>query len=277
MKITILAENIANKRGLLAEHGLSILIETGTHRILFDTGQSDVFLHNADKMGISYENLDGIVLSHGHYDHTGGLEYFTDIYNKKKVKLFMREDALNNKVCRNSDGKTFRKIGIPWRERKLPVEYYYTKEKEEIFPDVFVVSDVPSIVAEEPLNDIFFMYSDESGCVPVPDYMADEQMLVFRTCKGLAIFAGCAHPGILNCIEHIKKNFPGEKLYFLLAGMHLRSCSTERIERTIGGLQQCKFEKIVPVHCTGIEAIVKMKERMGEKCKIGEVGMRMEI
>jgi len=277
MKITILAENIANKRGLLAEHGLSVLVETEQNSILFDTGQSDVYLHNAEKLKVSLEDVDGVVLSHGHYDHTGGLEQFCTLYNKKKPKVFLRENALDDKLCINPDGETFRKIGIPWRDRKLPVEYHYTKEKEEIFSDVFVVSNVRAVNAVEPKNDIFFIAPEEGSSEYVPDNMTDEQILVIRTEKGLAVFAGCAHAGILNCIEHICRHFPGEKLYFLLAGMHLRSCSAIRLENTIEGLKRFGFERIVPVHCTGIEAIVRMKEVFGDKCRIGESGTRIEI
>ena len=95
MRIVILTENTANGRGLLAEHGLSVLVEAAGKRILFDTGQSDVYLRNAGELGESLEGLDGIVLSHGHYDHTGGLPAFPE---ELPAPVFVRENAFEEKL-----------------------------------------------------------------------------------------------------------------------------------------------------------------------------------
>lgn len=266
MKVTILTENTANARGLLAEHGLSVLVEANERRLLFDVGQSGVYRHNAGRMGVGLEGLDGIVLSHGHYDHTGGLEIYA---GEKLPAVYIRQNALEKKLCADRDTTAFREIGIPWRERNMPFSFHFTKAKEEIFPDIYVLGEIRAVVPLEKQPGLF--YIQKEGRI-VPDPMLDEQLLVIRTGEGLAVFAGCAHVGILNCLERVKEAFPGDKFYFLLAGMHLRGCGSQRREDTVQGLTEYGFSYIIPLHCTGMEAIVRMREVFGKTCLSGEAG-----
>lgn len=260
MEITVLTENTVSRRGLLAEHGLSVLVEEGGKRILFDTGQSGVYIHNAEQLGISLEGLDAIVLSHGHYDHTGGLPEFP---GEVSCPVYLSGKALEDKWCLAGDGKGNRCIGVPWREdvqelERLPL--VFTWEQEEIFPGIYLLGQisttVPSEMGEKPFRIL------QNGRY-LPDTMEDEQLLVIRTPQGLAVFAGCAHPGILSCVEKVKRTFPGEKLYSLLAGMHLRGCPQERVEETITGLKEAGFTYLIPLHCTGTLAIARMKWHSG--------------
>ena len=122
---------------------------------------------------------------------------------------------------------------------------------------------------QEPAPQSFFIRRADGL---IRDEMEDEQLLVIRTPEGLAVFAGCAHAGILNCLERVKEAFPGERLWLLLAGMHLRGCGQERLRTTVERLRACRFDWIIPLHCTGIEAIARMREEFGEKCLPGEAG-----
>lgn len=305
MRLVILTENTVNKRGLLAEHGLSVLVEAAGRRILFDTGQSGVYLHNAGRMKEDLNGLDGIVLSHGHYDHTGGLPEFPD---DQLPPVFVREKAFEEKLTGSRERNAYRDIGIPWLKKrsceqmnpkgkkgreadcvetgrkeagreKTESDIYsllqergllrLTGDREEIFPGIWTLSQIRALVPEEPLPDQFFVRRADRL---IQDYMEDEQLLVIRTPEGLAVFAGCAHLGILNCLERVKEAFPNERLWLLLAGMHLRGCGEKRLSATVEGLRRYDFRWIIPLHCTGIEAIARIRETFGEKCLSGEAG-----
>lgn len=274
MEITVLTENTVSRRGLLAEHGLSVLVEEGRKRILFDTGQSGVYIHNAEQLGISLEGLDAIVLSHGHYDHTGGLPEFP---GEVSCPVYLSGKALEDKWCLAGDGKGNRCIGVPWREdarelERLPL--VFTWEQEEIFPSIYLLGQISTTVPSEMVEKPFRILQNGRY---LPDTMEDEQLLVIRTPQGLAVFAGCAHPGILSCVEKVKRTFPGEKLYSLLAGMHLRGCPQERVEETIKGLKEAGFTYLIPLHCTGTLAIARMKMAFGKSCLMAEAGKRFSL
>ena len=274
MEITVLTENTVSRRGLLAEHGLSVLVEEGGKRILFDTGQSGVYIHNAEQLGISLEGLDAIVLSHGHYDHTGGLPEFP---GEVSCPVYLSGKAQEDKWCLAGDGKGNRCIGVPWREdvqelERLPL--VFTWEQEEIFPGIYLLGQISTTVPSEMREKPFRILQNGRY---LPDTMEDEQLLVIRTPQGLAVFAGCAHPGILSCVEKVKRTFPGEKLYSLLAGMHLRGCPQERVEETITGLKEAGFTYLIPLHCTGTLAIARMKMAFGKSCLMAEAGKHFSL
>mgnify|MGYP000015386216 FL=1 len=270
MRISVLNENTAGKRGFLAEHGLSLLIEHDGKRFLFDTGQTGVFLHNAAKLGEDLTQLDGIILSHGHFDHCGGLEFFGEAL--PHCPVYVRKNAFLNKQAVNEDKKTYRIIGIPWKRELLRGMEVLTEDRQEIAPGVWVLGNVPYTVPFEKRPEVFFI--DEGG-EKRPDYMEDEQLLVIDTEQGLCVFAGCCHAGIINCLSFVQSSFPGRPICSVLAGMHLGGADGERIERTIEALDTMGISCLMPVHCTGIYAIGRMKERLREKCMILETGKRI--
>lgn len=262
MKIHILADNRTRERGFLAEHGLSLFIEYGNMHILFDTGQSDVYQHNAALMDVDLQKTDCIVLSHGHYDHCGGLTYFPK--SDRFPKIYAHETAFAKRYVQNPDGTIYREIGIPWscEEREnFENSIIYTRKNKEIAPGVHLCGEIPSTMAFEEVPRGFYCGEDYSH-----DFIKDEQMLVLNGEKGLSLFLGCSHPGIINCLHHAAKLFPGEKIHMLMAGMHLDGVSPLRLQMTIQHMIDLDIQKVVPLHCTGIFAICTIKQFLKDRC-----------
>lgn len=275
MKISVLTENVVYKRGFIGEHGLSLLIETGGKKFLFDTGQTCVFQQNAGKIKADLENLDGIILSHGHYDHCGGLGvWLTEGQGKLSCPVYISDGAFQRKYTKNPKTGQMRYIGIDWEPELCGSMLKRIKEeKQEIAENVFLLSKIPYKIPFESRPELF--YQNEAGTIP--DNMEDEQLLVIREEQGLFVFAGCAHPGIINCLTYVKESFPGERIYGVFAGMHLKSCSRERLHATIRELKALNAGIIVPMHCTGIQAIAAIKEELKEVCRLAEAGKVIQI
>lgn len=264
MKVHILTDNRATKRGILAEHGLSLFIEHDEMNILFDTGQSDVYRVNAECMGIDLSDADCVVLSHGHYDHCGGLVNFPSHDNPPKV--YLHSDALSNKYALNPDGETYRPIGIPWGLDDLGNMkdcIVFSDKHTSLAPGIDLIGEVPYVTSFECVNPHLFT---GDGANRLRDTMRDEQMLVILEDRGLTIFLGCSHPGVINCVNHALSMFPGQRVNALVAGMHLDKADPERPQATIDHLLDLDIERVIPLHCTGMLAISEMKRRMGNRC-----------
>lgn len=264
MKITVLNENHVKKRGLCAEHGLSLLLKEGEERWLFDTGQSDVYIKNAETLGEKLDGLSGIILSHGHYDHCGGLAFFRE----KPPKIYVRECAFLRKFAHNFDG-SLREIGIPWDKTSFLEHLLFTEETQKIRENWFLLGNVVNDPDLE-TGTQGFVYEGEQGMCE--DAMEDEQFLTVKTKTGLILIVGCAHMGILSCIAHAKRKFPGEKVRGIFAGMHMDGVDDRRIEKTIEKLKEEKLEFLIGAHCTGQRTIAKMAEAFGEVFQFCETG-----
>ena len=273
MKISILTDNRVEKQGLLAEHGLSVLLEDNGLTILFDTGHTDVYLHNAKQMGIDLSRVQHIVFSHGHFDHCGGLKYFP--YTQAMPPVYLTAAALENKYGTSENGLI--DIGIPW----LPADYPHIKDNLvinpkdlQIVPGVMLHSDIPrSTEFEGPPNDLFTGSKQD----PVPDMMKDEQMLVFERRDTIDVILGCSHPGIINCLRYALALYPGKQIGTVLAGMHLQKAKLSRIDETIRQFEAMDIAKLIPLHCTGITGICRMTQALGDRCLLLCTGQTAEI
>ncbi|MDD5603667.1 MAG: MBL fold metallo-hydrolase [Eubacteriales bacterium] len=277
MKISILTDNIANKRNILAEHGLSLFIENGDRTVLFDTGQSDIYLRNASVMGLHPEAADIMVLSHGHYDHCGGLKYFKP-FSAKSVPLYIHPltFAPRYRKLQTREGGNYVDIGAEI-EAKADSRFRIISGAgiTRISQDTAIFSETPySNDFEEPPG--HFCVEKSKGNIS-RDFFADEQALVIKTEKGLIVFLGCSHPGPVNMITYILNNNPGEKIFALFAGMHLDGVPKERLDKTIDLFIALGMEMVVPLHCTGIRAICRIKDALGPACSIMAAGDSMTL
>lgn len=270
MKVSILTDNIVKKRGFLAEHGLSLYIEHGGINILFDTGQSSVYCHNAVAMGIDLQNTDGIVLSHGHYDHCGGLIHFPK--TSKYPAIYAHRQAFYKRYFKISLNKEFKDISIPWGLAEHPdiqKSLIYTPKMLNPYPTVHILTEIPSSTDFEDIAKDFFIFQSEHM---ITDMFFDEQILVIETKAGLVIFLGCSHLGVINCLNYVRKCFPEQSIYALFAGMHMEEASPLRVEMTIHYMMEYKIQNVVPMHCTGILSICEMKRFLKECCHVCAAG-----
>ena len=273
MKIQILTDNRAKKRGILAEHGLSLFIEHKNAKVLFDTGQSFVFLENAGKMGTALEETDCIVLSHGHYDHAGGLVHLL----KAGIcpKTYIHPGAFAKRYAgKNADA---REVGIPWEAQELDClgkSIIVSDKSRTLHEGVHLLTEVPSITEFEGIPEGFFIEKDSRR---LQDMIRDEQMLVCETDMGLTVFLGCSHPGVINCLKRVQNRFPEKPVHALVGGMHLENASPLCLRMTMQHLQDMDIQKVVPLHCTGLQAICEMKRFLGGRCLLLCAGDAFEI
>lgn len=244
MKITILIENLVYKRGLLAEHGLSIYIETGTKKILFDTGQSDSFLQNAKKMGIKVDEIDLVVISHGHYDHTGGLSSFLRANSKAKV-LLKREAMVEKFDSQNNN------IGMRCDFKHLEQRALFLTDITEIDNGVFIVPDIPILNRE----DTHFKNFNEE--------FLDELYLAIVNDGQLSIITGCSHRGITNIMKSATDRF-NLPLNLVLGGFHTKSCTDAQFNYIIDYFSNNMPKSIGVCHCTGTEKYSTLKSLFGD-------------
>lgn len=265
-----LVENKTDNPGIMAEHGLSIYIEAFGKKILFDAGASDLVVHNAEKMGVDLSDVDIAVVSHGHYDHTGGFPEFCRI--NEKAKIYIHKNAFRESYVLK-DGQLYGdNDGIRWNkaERKTIEErIVFTDGPVRIGENICVTGSITKEQGFEPTEK--FYYRDDNGNITEDD-MSHEQCLVIKGGDGLYVFSGCSHTGVISALNTSKDMFPGENVAVLVAGMHLYSASEKDRQRVVGQIASEHPECVMPVHCTGIEAICDLKAKLGDACIVATAG-----
>ena len=274
MRITVLLENSVHRAGLRAEHGFSAHIRRGGNSILFDAGQTGLVASNAAALGIDLGGVEAVALSHGHYDHTGGLEAVLDA--APGARVFLHPEAFAAKYSRGSDGHA-RFIGmsgaIAAKVRSRENQVIPTPSPAQIGDGVFVTGEVPRLTWFEDVGGAFFL---DAECAR-PDPLQDDQALVVDLGSELAVVLGCGHAGVVNTLEHARALMGGKPVRAVLGGMHLGSASEHRLEETVRYLQGLDLRLLAPAHCTGWAATARLLQAFPSVCRPADVGARFEL
>jgi len=250
-KVLCLSDNLApSGSGYWAEHGLSFFIESDGLKILFDTGQSgDVLLHNARLSGVSLSGLDYIALSHGHYDHSGGL--LKVLQMNEGVPLIVHPAAFQKKFARRD--KVLKDISLPFDLNELNdhCELRVEPGPTDLGGGVSTTGEIGRITPyETPQPDLL---AERDGSL-FTDPVMDDQSLIVRLDGRIVLLCGCCHAGIINTIECVKRQY-GKYPDFIAGGLHMEKASAERLSRTVEALKAADIKKAMAGHCSG-DAIV---------------------
>jgi 7,8-dihydropterin-6-yl-methyl-4-(beta-D-ribofuranosyl)aminobenzene 5'-phosphate synthase len=275
IQVTTLSENTAAGVNLLAEWGLSILVEADNQKVLLDTGTTFSAAYNAISLGIDLTQINKIVFSHGHFDHTGGLLHILKMM-KGQTEVIAHPDIWAAKYGRRP-GEKDRYAGVPFPKEAaetLGASFNLTKEPVWISENIVTSGEIPMVTEYEEIDPI--LYVKEKGELK-PDPLWDDQALFVKSDKGLIIILGCAHRGVINTIRHAQKLTGVEPIYAVIGGTHLVRASPQRMDLTIAELISSRVQRLGACHCTGLPACTALAQTFGEAFFFNNAGTRISF
>jgi 7,8-dihydropterin-6-yl-methyl-4-(beta-D-ribofuranosyl)aminobenzene 5'-phosphate synthase len=279
MKITVLAENLVCKSSSLnlkAENGLSLFIEFDERIILFDTGQSDIFIYNAMKMGIDLSQVDYLVISHGHFDHGGGLKHFQKI--NKKAKIFLHRNA-TNKFYTKIFGVIPYYVGLDQKLIDQNTRIYFIEEDTQIDEKMILLEGFPEVFPQPESNKALFEKSENRF---IADKFNHEIVMLLIENDEIVLFSGCSHSGIINIIEEVKLLSKSMRIKATFGGFHIHNPISKKNEspdyivklaEALGETDQVFYTG----HCTGEKNFRYINGWMCRKIRTMNTGEVIEV
>jgi 7,8-dihydropterin-6-yl-methyl-4-(beta-D-ribofuranosyl)aminobenzene 5'-phosphate synthase len=275
MRVTVLCENtigVPIPKGLMGEHGLSFLIED-SDSVLYDTGQGMGIINNLGLMGRNVDAIDKIVISHGHYDHTGGLMPVLK-QRKSGVPVYIHSDAFQNKIAY---------IETPDGNFEIPIGFQHTKKDYEasgaefinidhftkIDEHIYAISDI-----ERPKGwktwDVRLKYKD--GEAIYDDPFDDDLSLLLETESGPVVLLGCAHAGVVEILNDLSSKTGHKEFHAVIGGTHLGSAPGDYINRAMETFKQYNVKVLGTSHCTGFQASARIMSHFKDEFVLASVG-----
>jgi 7,8-dihydropterin-6-yl-methyl-4-(beta-D-ribofuranosyl)aminobenzene 5'-phosphate synthase len=277
LRATVLVENsVYGRPGALAEHGWSVWLETGDGAYLFDTGQGKALLNNADLFGIDLGAARGVLLSHHHYDHTGGLlsalGRMRTALDAPPVPVYAHPDLFKPSY-HQAPGHAPRYIGVPHSRQALEgagAAFDWGRSWRAVAPDLYLSGEVARTTAFEK-GDERLRHQGPDGDLVV-DPIDDDQTLVAVTPAGLFVILGCAHAGLINILEHALAQTGAERVHTVIGGTHLAPAGDDQVDATIAALRRYDIARLGVSHCTGSRAALRLANAFGDRFSFCSTG-----
>lgn len=274
LRITLLVDHSPARPDLETEHGLSFLVEADDQVVLFDAGATEAAFRNAERLGTPWRRISRIVLSHGHWDHTGGLVPFLQALPEAEVYLHPRAMAPKYSL---HPGKPVRTLSMPQEVQALLQarmgRLHWSTASMHLGKGIGLTGPIPRRHPEETYSGPFYL--DPEG--REPDSLEDDQALWITTQQGIVLVLGCAHAGVANTLDHLQMLTGKKSTLAVVGGFHLSAAPEARIQSTLRALQKSNVQRVAPVHCTGPTATAALQEAYGDAGQPLRVGDSLDF
>jgi len=274
IKITVLVEDRSVNTELRAEHGLSLILDIDGRQWLFDAGQSGLLVDNARCLGIDLKKIKGIILSHGHYDHTGGLKLV--LRETGDIPVYAHPGIFRERFSLAKTGK-IRPVGIPFTRHLLEesgARFSLSAAGREIHPGIYLSGEIPRLTSFESGDPVLVV---REGDGYYPDPFIDDQFLTIDCDDGVIMITGCCHAGLINSLMEVRELHPRKKIKAIVGGLHLGAADQTLLAEIIGFLEPFAPEEIIAGHCTGAAAESSLASAFGSRFHKMETGSVFKI
>lgn len=276
LHLDIVCENTVGRPiSACGEHGFACLLRSDARTWLFDTGSGETLLTNLEALGLDASRIDAVILSHGHYDHCGGLLPLLKEIGPRPV--YSHSQIFSERFWQGQHEE--RDISLPYTRRELEsagASFNSLDSLTEITPGLYFSGAIPRLDQSEK-GDPHLVTRGRNGEGWLTDEFADDAALAVATVKGLVILLGCAHSGLVNTVEHFRRELGGPRIHAIIGGTHLGPASDEQFSATVDYLKHLDFDRLGVSHCTGQVRSAQLYAQFPNKVFFANVGSSLRI
>lgn len=272
-RLTVVVDNKAADN-LVAEHGYALYLETPEGNILLDTGQKEAFLPNLERLAIDPASISTLVLSHGHYDHTGGVADLLEL--NRDIEIYLHAGVFQPRYSVDGDKPTIVKMPLAAMEAIMhhrDARTHWLTRPVALSGSIGITGPISRINDFEDTGGSFYL--DPEG--REVDTIRDDIAMWLHGPDGLIVCVGCCHSGLVNTLHHITTRTGESRIAMVIGGLHLLNSSIQRLERTVEGLRAFAIRRIVACHCSGEEAVQFLQDNLDAEVSTGYAGLVIEV